>query len=58
MTAEVAADVVTDVASAREEWRDDRALCARCQAATGMSVAPQAFALPEAPGAWRHLRSS
>lgn len=58
MTAKVAADVVTDVALAREEWRDNRALCAWCQAATGMSIASLALALPEARRAWRHLRSS
>ncbi len=57
MTAKVAADVVTDVALAREEWRDNRALCAWCQGATGLSVASLALALPEARRAWRHLRS-
>ncbi len=61
MTAKVAAgvvtDVVTDVALAREEWRDNRALCAWCQGATGLSVASLALALPGARRAWRHLRS-
>jgi hypothetical protein len=56
MTAKVAGDVVTDLVLAREEWRENRALCAWCQAATGMSVASLALALPEARRAWRHLR--
>lgn len=48
MTAEVAVDVVTDLALAREEWRENEALCAWCQAATGMSIASLALAVPGA----------
>ncbi|WP_255363357.1 vitamin K epoxide reductase family protein [Geodermatophilus sp. DSM 45219] len=57
MTAEVATDVVTDLALASEEWRENEALCARCQAATAVSVASLARALPEARRAWRQVRS-
>ena len=57
MTAEVATDVVTDLALAREEWRENEALCAWCQAATAVSVASLALALPEARRAWRQVRS-
>ena len=58
MTAEVAVDVVTDLALAREEWRENEALCAWCQAATGLALASLALALPEARRAWQHLRST
>ncbi|MEW5929138.1 MAG: vitamin K epoxide reductase family protein [Gemmatimonadota bacterium] len=39
----------------REEWRDNRALCAYCQVATVASAASLALALPEAVRAARHL---
>ena len=40
---------------AREEWQDNRALCAYCQVATVASAASLAFALPEAARAARRL---
>jgi Vitamin K epoxide reductase family len=40
---------------AREEWRENRALCAYCQAATLASLASVAVAAPEAIQAARNL---
>ena len=54
--AKVAADVVTCVALAREEWRENRALCAYCQLATVVSVVSLPLALPEARRAWAARR--
>jgi uncharacterized membrane protein len=42
---------------AREEWRDNRALCAYCQAATLASLASAALAVPEAVKAVRNLQA-
>jgi len=38
-----------------EEWKDNRALCAYCQAATLVSLASFVLALPEAGRALRAL---
>jgi hypothetical protein len=47
--------LATTVKLAREEWSENRAFCAYCQAATLASFASVAFALPEAGKAARHL---
>ena len=48
-------DVVTCLKLGVEEWQDNKALCAYCQAATGVSIASAALALPEAVKAANHL---
>ena len=55
MAGKAAYDVATAAKLAREEWGDNRALCAYCQAATAASLAAAALALPEAARAARHL---
>lgn len=56
----LAAKTIGDAAVAlklgREEWRENRALCGYCQAATLVSLASAALALPEAVNAVRSLR--
>ena len=52
----VAADTVLAVELGREEWRENRALCAYCQVATVASAVSLALALPEARRALRTLR--
>ena len=47
MGAKALFDVGTAVKLAQEEWQDNKALCAYCQAATVASVASVALALPE-----------
>lgn len=41
-------DVGTNVKLAREEWSDNKALCAYCQTASLLSIASTMLALPEA----------
>jgi len=48
-------DTGTALELAREEWKENRAFCAYCQAATLASAASVALALPEALRAARHL---
>jgi uncharacterized membrane protein len=48
-------DSVTALRLAREEWRDNRALCGYCQTATLASLASAALAAPEAVAAVRSL---
>ena len=48
--------MVTELALAREEWRENEAFCAWCQVATAVSVASLALAVPEARRAWRQVR--
>lgn len=48
-------DAVTTIKLAREEWADNRALCAYCQLATVASFVSAALALPEASRALRTL---
>jgi len=55
MAAKTLYDSVTALRLAREEWRDNRALCGYCQTATLASLASAALALPEALAAARHL---
>ncbi|MFI7575749.1 hypothetical protein [Micromonospora sp. NPDC049497] len=52
-----AAKAVLAVELGREEWRDNRALCAYCQVATLASAASAVLALPEARRALRRLLS-
>jgi uncharacterized membrane protein len=49
-------DSATALKLAQEEWRDTRALCGYCQAATVASLLSAAIALPEAARALRHIR--
>ena len=51
-----ATDVVTELALAREEWRENEAVCAWCQVATAVSVASLAIAVAEGRRAWRQVR--
>jgi uncharacterized membrane protein len=55
LAAKVAADVATNLTLAREEWADNKALCAYCQAASVASLASLPLVLPEARTALRHL---
>ncbi len=55
LAAKAAYDVATAAKLAAEEWQDNKALCAWCQAATVLAVATAALALPEALRALRRL---
>jgi uncharacterized membrane protein len=55
MGAKTLADVATNLVLAREEWRDNRALCAYCQTATLVSIASAVLAVPEAVRGLRRL---
>jgi uncharacterized membrane protein len=55
MGAKIAFDVVTAFVLAGEEWAENKALCAYCQAATVASVASLAVAVPEMLAAARQL---
>ncbi len=55
MAAKTAYDVATNLLLAREEWRDNKALCAYCQTATLISVASAVLAMPEAVRGVRHM---
>lgn len=55
MAAKAAYDVATNLLLAREEWKDNKALCAYCQTATLLSLASAALAVPEAARGMRHL---
>ncbi len=48
MAVKVASDVATNLRLAREEWAENKALCAYCQAASLASLASLALVLPEA----------
>ena len=48
-------DVGTNLTLAREEWQENRALCAYCQSASLASMATAALALPEAIDAVKTL---
>ena len=48
-------DAATALKLAREEWEENRAFCAYCQAATVTSLIAAGLALPEARRAARHL---
>lgn len=55
MATKTAYDVATNLRLAREEWRDNKALCAYCQTATVISLASVLLALPEAGRGVRRL---
>lgn len=55
MGAKIAGDVVTALKLAGEEWAENKALCAYCQAATAASIASLILALPEMISAARQL---
>lgn len=54
--AKVVADLVGAVELAREEWQENRALCAYCQVATALSAVSAVLVVPEARRAWRVWR--
>jgi uncharacterized membrane protein len=56
LLAKVVADVATNLTLVREEWSENKALCAYCQTASLASLASLPLALPEAREALRHLR--
>lgn len=47
MGAKILADIGTNLQLAREEWAENKALCAYCQSATVVSIASAALAIPE-----------
>ena len=51
--AKVVLDVLTAIELGREEWKDNKALCAYCQGATVVSLISLWVAWPEAKRAWR-----
>jgi uncharacterized membrane protein len=53
----VLGDTATAIELAREEWSENRALCAYCQLATLCSLVSVALAVPEMRSAIRTLRS-
>ena len=55
MAAKMAADIGTNLKLAGEEWAENKALCAYCQAASLISFASLALALPETLRALRRL---
>lgn len=55
LAAKVASDVATNMTLAREEWAENKALCAYCQAANLASLATVPLVVPEARKALRHL---
>ena len=56
MAAKAAFDVATNLKLAQEEWADNKALCAYCQAASPISMTSLVLTLPEASRALRALR--
>ncbi len=56
MGAKIALDLVSAAELAREEWNDNKKLCAYCQTATLASVASLALAIPEIVRAWESWR--
>lgn len=56
LAAKTGFDSLSAIRLGLEEWRDTRALCGYCQAATVASVLSFALALPEAARAARRLR--
>ena len=48
-------DIVTNLELAREEWSDNKKLCAYCQSASVLSVITLFFAAPEALRAAKSL---
>lgn len=58
MGAKIALDLVSAAELAREEWNDNKKLCAYCQTATLASVASLALAAPEVVRAWKNWRKN
>ena len=56
--AKAVADVAVNLKLAREEWKENKALCGYCQTATLASVVSLVLAVPEAVDAWRVLRGA
>ena len=56
MGAKIALDLVSAAELAREEWNDNKKLCAYCQTATLASLASLALAVPEVVRAWKNWR--
>lgn len=56
LAAKTIGDAVVALKLGREEWKENRALCGYCQAATLVSLASVALALPEALRALKNLR--
>ena len=57
MAAKTVADASIALQLGREEWKENKALCGYCQAATLVSLASVALALPEALRAFRRIES-
>ena len=55
LAAKVASDVATNLKLAQEEWAENGAFCAYCQAANLASLASVPLVIPEARKALRHL---
>ncbi|HZH26742.1 MAG TPA: vitamin K epoxide reductase family protein [Azospirillaceae bacterium] len=55
MAAKTASDAVVAVKLGREEWAENKALCAYCQVASAATMASAVLAVPEAVRAVRHL---
>lgn len=55
MGAKVLTDVATNLKLAQEEWSENKAFCAYCQAASVLSMASVALAAPEVVRAVRNL---
>lgn len=55
MGAKILADIGTNLQLAREEWAENKALCAYCQSATVLSIASAALAVPEVTKAIRRI---
>lgn len=51
-------DLITCIELAREEWRENKALCSWCQVATALTAAVFALTVPEALRASRTLRAA
>lgn len=55
MGAKVLGDAATSVQLGREEWQENKALCAYCQVATAVSIASVVLAAPEVLKAVKNL---
>lgn len=58
MGAKILADIGTNLQLAREEWAENKALCAYCQSATVLSIASAALAVPEVTKAIRRISAN
>jgi len=55
LLAKTLGDVATNLTLAREEWKENKALCFYCQTATVASIATLVLAVPEAVAAIKNL---